>query len=643
MSLFKHLHFLLLLILSTLLVTGCGSDQDYVFTNNASGSETTTIRLEQTLLRAVPSAVTHQRFSGYNSAERLIYGPETREKDNPIILQRVPVAVSQLQIEYLVGQTVVGTITLPVSLQPGVTFTIQDPEFEAVLDSLQSLSVSPTATLAGIDETRQFTAIGTFAGEAELEITEQVSWSSSQPSIAEIDPVTGLALAKSAGIATITATANGLSAEATMEVITETITGLTIDPPAALSAPGTTRSFTATIQLSGGSSRDATEMVNWSSDNTSVEIGEFSGLAAIALEAATPSSAIITASLGEQFQKTATLNLGSYLYLSGDGGVLGFRINPDNGALTDRTLFAVSPSAMDVVVDPSGRFAYSAGLKTRAYEINPGTGALTLIEEENVDSLQLAVHPSGRFLYSIRFDPLLTPSGVASAFSIDQENGALELINSVSIPESFLLSDLAIHPSGRMLYVSQTVDPGELHFLTISPENGSITYNTFQTLVEEINELAVEPLGRFLYATGVAVGVGNDEIVFRVPLDAASGAQSGPLNSFDLGYSTLPKGGSTFHPSRPVVYIGVDENLTVQSIDANGQIIEEVDKYEDVQGVPMVAVDPSGRFIFWGFNNVPHTEGIRGVIEEDGSITSTASFSYEDSFSTTLSGIAVTP
>ncbi|MFA5503945.1 MAG: Ig-like domain-containing protein [Vulcanimicrobiota bacterium] len=632
MSLFKHLHFLLLLILSTLLVTGCGSDQDYVFTNNASGSETTTIRLEQTLLRAVPSAVTHQRFSGYNSAERLIYGPETREKDNPIILQRVPVAVSQLQIEYLVGQTVVGTITLPVSLQPGVTFTIQDPEFEAVLDSLQSLSVSPTATLAGIDETRQFTAIGTFAGEAELEITEQVSWSSSQPSIAEIDPVTGLALAKSAGIATITATANGLSAEATMEVITETITGLTIDPPAALSAPGTTRSFTATIQLSGGSSRDATEMVNWSSDNTSVEIGEFSGLAAIALEAATPSSAIITASLGEQFQKTATLNLGSYLYLSGDGGVLGFRINPDNGALTDRTLFAVSPSAMDVVVDPSGRFAYSAGLKTRAYEINPGTGALTLIEEESFISQKLAVHPSGRFLYAIQ-----SVTGTVAAFSIHQETGALELLESITLTDAIILADVAIHPTGKSLFVSESTNTGVLHVLSVD-ENGLLEVVVSDNQpAEEIAELTMDPLGRFMYVNRITPEPG----IYIALLDSPTGDYEGLTSPFVLGENPIPSvGKNAFDPFGRFAYLTKSTSIAVHKIETlQGGIGNEIATY-DVTG-PTMIVDSSGRFIYWGSINSAPT-GQRGTInQETGAISNLMTFDF--GINTDVQGIAVTP
>ncbi len=59
-----------------LLVAGCGnSNSDYVMTPPSQpGPSTGTIRVQQVLLRAVPSEVTRQRFTGFDNQGEVRFG-----------------------------------------------------------------------------------------------------------------------------------------------------------------------------------------------------------------------------------------------------------------------------------------------------------------------------------------------------------------------------------------------------------------------------------------------------------------------------------------------------------------------------------------------------------------------------------------
>jgi len=83
--------------------------------------------------------------------------------------------------------------------------------------TLTSITVSPASADIALDSTQQFTATGNFSDGSTEDLTSQVTWTSSNVSVATIK-ATGLASTAGAGTATITATMNGVKGTATLTV-----------------------------------------------------------------------------------------------------------------------------------------------------------------------------------------------------------------------------------------------------------------------------------------------------------------------------------------------------------------------------------------------------------------------------------------
>ena len=93
--------------------------------------------------------------------------------------------------------------------------------------SLTSIEVTPETASIVIDSTQQFTATGTYSDDSTADLTESVTWTSSNPDVAIIT-ASGLATGVSKGTVTITAASNGVTDTATLEV-TEAPTQPTVD------------------------------------------------------------------------------------------------------------------------------------------------------------------------------------------------------------------------------------------------------------------------------------------------------------------------------------------------------------------------------------------------------------------------------
>jgi hypothetical protein len=93
-----------------------------------------------------------------------------------------------------------------------------DVAFSAILPpSLSFLTVSPGSQRIAIGASQQFTATGTYSDGSTRDLTCQVTWASDNTSVATISG-SGLVTAANLGIATITATLNGVSATTKMTV-----------------------------------------------------------------------------------------------------------------------------------------------------------------------------------------------------------------------------------------------------------------------------------------------------------------------------------------------------------------------------------------------------------------------------------------
>lgn len=160
-----------------------------------------------------------------------------------------------------------------------------------------SITVPPMTLAAGL--TGQLGASGSYSDGSTLDVTTDVSWSSSDTAIATVGLHTGLVTAVAPGTAILTGTLDGQSA--TLQVIvTQAVlnpNGLTITVPPLTLAAGLTGQLAATGSYSDGTSVDVTTDVTWTSNNPIVAaVGLNTGL----VNAVLPGMAVITATLDGQ-------------------------------------------------------------------------------------------------------------------------------------------------------------------------------------------------------------------------------------------------------------------------------------------------------------------------------------------------------
>ena len=83
--------------------------------------------------------------------------------------------------------------------------------------TLTSITVTPPTATIALDDTQQFTATGSFSDGSTEDLTDQVTWTSSEVSVATMK-ADGLASTAGTGMTTITATMNGVKGTATLTV-----------------------------------------------------------------------------------------------------------------------------------------------------------------------------------------------------------------------------------------------------------------------------------------------------------------------------------------------------------------------------------------------------------------------------------------
>jgi 6-phosphogluconolactonase len=140
-----------------------------------------------------------------------------------------------------------------------------------------------------------------------------------------------------------------------------------------------------------------------------------------------------------------------------------------------------APHAHAVVLDPANRFAFVADLgldKVMIYKFDAEKGTLEPNDppfaavEPGSGPRHFAFHPDGRHAYVNN-----EMTSTVTAFRYDPDRGALETIHTLStLPEGFdgadnSTAEIAVHPNGRFLYVSNRGHDSIAAF-AIDPETG---------------------------------------------------------------------------------------------------------------------------------------------------------------------------
>lgn len=157
---------------------------------------------------------------------------------------------------------------------------------------LASIQVTPGSASVGAGTSAQFTAVGTYQSQKKspytVDVTNQVTWSSSIPTVATVNS-NGLATGVGAGTTTVTAAIGGVLGTAEMTVTGSSggggndLMSIAIIPTAGsqtLETPGETAQFIAIGTFSGSpATQDLTNKVTWSSSDVRVATINASGLA----------------------------------------------------------------------------------------------------------------------------------------------------------------------------------------------------------------------------------------------------------------------------------------------------------------------------------------------------------------------------
>src|SRR5712672_596289 len=146
-------------------------------------------------------------------------------------------------------------------------------------------------------------------------------------------------------------------------------------------------------------------------------------------------------------------------------------------------------------------------------KLNPGSGPR-----------HLAFHPNGKFVY------LLTEmEDSVTAFAYKASNGSLSPLQTVSALTTLRkdykgpkeAAEIAVHPSGKFLYASNRAGIDTISAFSINPKGTLQLKNEYPTMGKTPRNFAIDPTGKFLLAANQE---SNNIVTFRI--DAITGALS---------------------------------------------------------------------------------------------------------------------
>lgn len=141
--------------------------------------------------------------------------------------------------------------------------------------SLSTISLSPQAVTIASGFSVRATATGYYTDGSSLDITDNVVWTSSAPSVAQVSSTgdtKGLVTGISAGASVITASLSGRLATFQTVVSNASLTSLRTEPEEILISKGINVPFRAYGTFSDGAELDVTSFALWSSSNSTIAV-----------------------------------------------------------------------------------------------------------------------------------------------------------------------------------------------------------------------------------------------------------------------------------------------------------------------------------------------------------------------------------
>lgn len=160
--------------------------------------------------------------------------------------------------------------------------------------TLSSIAVTPTNSSLGVGATRSFVAIGTYSDASTQNISANVTWTSSAPTVASINTA-GVVNALAAGGTNISAVLDAVTGSTALTVTAKTLQSIAVSPSAFSITAGATQQLVATGTYSDNTTQVITANVAWTTSNAAVAtVGASTGL----VTGVTAGSGVITPTSG---------------------------------------------------------------------------------------------------------------------------------------------------------------------------------------------------------------------------------------------------------------------------------------------------------------------------------------------------------
>ena len=287
--------------------------------------------------------------------------------------------------------------------------------------TLSRVEVTPAVVSIAAGTQRQYTAMAIYSDNSRQDVTNAVSWTSSDTTVATISS-TGLASALRTGSTTITATFQGTAGSTTLTVTAAVATALAITPPNPSIANGTTQQFTATATFSDNSTQDVTTTTTWSSSAPAVAtISNSAGSNGLAQAVSQGSSTIGASYNGLSASTTLTVTAATIVSLA---------VTPTNPSIangttqqftatatfSDNTTQNVTTSATWASSRPSvATVSNAAGSNGLAHGVAVGNTLISASYLGRSDASTLTVNPATLISISV------TPSSPSIALGLSQQ------------------------------------------------------------------------------------------------------------------------------------------------------------------------------------------------------------------------------
>nr|WP_277751220.1 Ig-like domain-containing protein [Granulicella sibirica] len=167
-----------------------------------------------------------------------------------------------------------GSTTVTATVQ-GVSAAVPVTVTAAVLSSI---AITPAAPSLALGLHTQLTATGTYTDGSTANISSQVQWTSSAPSVATISS-TGLLTSVATGSSTVAAALNGISQSVPATVTAAALQSIAVLPVGTSIPLGLSQQMQAIGTYTDGTTQDITSMVTWSSQTPAVGVVSSTGVA----------------------------------------------------------------------------------------------------------------------------------------------------------------------------------------------------------------------------------------------------------------------------------------------------------------------------------------------------------------------------